>query len=146
MLTTAELLRNSTRNHPDFGLLAAELLRPVHLDIVEYSARSQPTLRGAMEPKIEQTSDGRVLMVMRTQLGAVFKSYSSEGGRTWPLAQTTGLSAPESCPALLRIPQTRDLLLVWNHSAYNPKFYHYGVRSPLTVAISQDDGCGDLWL
>jgi len=43
------LLRNSTRNHPDFGLIAAELLRPVHLDIVEYSARSQPTLRGAME-------------------------------------------------------------------------------------------------
>jgi AraC-like DNA-binding protein len=43
------LLRNSTRNHPDFGLIAAELLRPVHLDIVEYSARSQPTLRGALE-------------------------------------------------------------------------------------------------
>ena len=57
-------------------------------------------LRGAMEPKIEELKDGRLLMVMRTQLGAVFKSYSEDGGCTWSKAQTTGLRAPESCPGL----------------------------------------------
>jgi AraC-like DNA-binding protein len=46
------LIRNSTRAYPDFGLIAAEHLLPVHLDIVEYSARSQPTLRGALEHAI----------------------------------------------------------------------------------------------
>lgn len=46
------LMRNSTRAYPDFGLIAAEHLLPVHLDIVEYSARSQPTLRGAFEHAI----------------------------------------------------------------------------------------------
>ena len=31
-------------------------------------------LRGAMEPKVEEMKDGRLLIVMRTQHGAVFKS------------------------------------------------------------------------
>ena len=47
-----QLLRNSSRSHPDFGLIAAEHLLPVHLDVVEYAARSQPTLRGALEHAI----------------------------------------------------------------------------------------------
>jgi AraC-like DNA-binding protein len=46
------LIRNSLRAYPDFGLIAAEHLLPVHLDIVEYAARSQPTLRGALEHAI----------------------------------------------------------------------------------------------
>jgi len=97
-------------------------------------------MRGAMEPKIEELKDGRLLMVMRTQLGAIFRSYSEDGGLNWSKPQTTGLRAPESCPGLRRIPQTGDLLIVWNHSAYDPKFDHFGVRSPLTVAISRDEG------
>jgi AraC-like DNA-binding protein len=33
----------------DLGLLAAERLSPEHLDVVEYAARSQPTLRAGLE-------------------------------------------------------------------------------------------------
>lgn len=98
-------------------------------------------LRGAMEAHIEELHDGRLLMVMRTQLGSVFQSHSADGGLTWSKAQTTGLRAPESCPELVRIPQTGDLLIVWNNSEYDPAFgSHYGKRSPLTVAVSKDDG------
>lgn len=97
-------------------------------------------MRGAMEPKIEELKDGRLLMVMRTQLGSVFKSVSADGGQSWSNAQTTGLKSPESCPGLRRIPQTGDLLIVWNNSPYDPKFDHYGVRSPFTVAVSSDEG------
>lgn len=97
-------------------------------------------MRGSMEPKVEELKDGRILMVMRTQLGSVFKSYSADGGRTWSKAQTTGLQSPESCPSLLRLPQTGDLLLVWNNSPYNPRFDHYGLRNPLSTAISKDEG------
>jgi AraC-like DNA-binding protein len=46
------LMRKSARTFPDFGLIAAEHLQPVHLDIVEYAARAQPTLRGALEHAI----------------------------------------------------------------------------------------------
>ena len=97
-------------------------------------------MRGTMEPKIEELKDGRLLMVMRTQLGSVFQSFSEDGGENWSNPQTTGLQSPESCPGLLRIPKTGDLLLIWNDSPYDPKFDHYGVRSPLSLALSKDDG------
>ena len=97
-------------------------------------------LRGAMEPHVAELRDGRLLVYMRTQLGAVFASESEDGGITWSDPQTTGLKAPESMPCLTRIPQTGDLLLVWNDSFYAPGFDHFGKRTPLTVAISRDEG------
>ncbi len=98
------------------------------------------TLRGAMEPHVAELRDGRLLMTMRTQLGAVFQSESNDGGVTWSRPQTTGLKAPESMPCLTKIPKTGDLLLIWNNSFYNPDFDHSGKRTPLTAAISRDEG------
>jgi len=48
------MLRNviTQSGERDLGLLAAERLLPIHLDVVEYAARSQPTLRGAFEQSI----------------------------------------------------------------------------------------------
>jgi sialidase-1 len=98
-------------------------------------------LRGAMEAHIEELKDGRLMMVMRTQLGAVFHSHSRDGGESWSKPQVTPFRAPESCPELARVPTTGDLALVWNNSEYDPKFgSHYGKRSPLTIAVSRDDG------
>ncbi len=103
-------------------------------------------LRGAMEGHVEPLGDGRIMMVMRTQLGSVFQSFSEDGGATWSKAQTTGLKAPESCPELMRIGQTGDLAMVWNNSTFDPSWdgegvgSHYGKRSPLTMAVSGDDG------
>jgi sialidase-1 len=98
-------------------------------------------LRGCMEARIAELRDGRLLMTMRTQLGSVFKSESSDQGKTWSKPQTTGLRAPESMPVLKRIPQTGDLVIIWNNSEYDPKAVtHWGKRTPLTVAISRDEG------
>ncbi len=97
-------------------------------------------MRGAMEPHIVELKDGRLLMYMRTQLGAVFQSDSRDGGVTWSKPQTTGLKAPESMPCLIKIPKTGDLLLIWNNSLYDPDFDHCGKRTPLTTAISSDEG------
>lgn len=98
-------------------------------------------MRGIMETHVEELRDKRLLMIMRTQLGAVFQSDSSDGGKTWSKPQTTGLKSPESCPDLVKIPSTGDLMLIWNNSLYDSKYYsHFGKRTPLTVAISRDDG------
>jgi len=97
-------------------------------------------LRGAMEPHVEELRDGRVLMVMRTQLGSIFHAFSSDDGATWSKPQTTGLRAPESCPELTRLPETGDMLLTWNRGIYDPDRNHYGKRTPLSVAVSRDDG------
>lgn len=107
----------------------------------EAANRVELPMRGAMEPHVEQTRDGRVLMVMRNQLGSLFMSESGDEGVTWSLPQTTGLRTPESCPELTRIPATGDLLMVWNNAPYDPGFRsHYGKRSPLTAAVSRDEG------
>lgn len=114
----------------DDGLTWREAADRVHLP-----------LRGVMEPHVEETRDGRVLMVVRNQLGSLFMSESRDGGESWSLPQTTGLRTPESCPELVRIPVTGDLLMVWNNSPYDPGFRsHYGKRSPLSAAVSADEG------
>lgn len=97
-------------------------------------------LRGAMEGHVEELRDGRILMVLRTQLGAVFQSLSADGGETWSKPQTTGLRQPETCPELIRL-STGDLMIVWCNAEYDPRFgSHYGKRSPLTAALSRDEG------
>lgn len=96
--------------------------------------------RGAMEPHVEQAGDGRVLMVMRSQLGKLQLSESTDDGAHWSEPRPTDLNAPESCPELVRIPSTGDLLMIWNNS-FDPDFRsHFGKRSPLSAAISKDHG------
>ena len=96
--------------------------------------------RGAMEPHVIERKDGRLLMVLRTQLGSVYKCLSEDQGVTWSEPVTTGLGAPESCPEIVRIPSTGDLLIIWNHGRYEPEREHCGKRTPLTVALSNDEG------
>ncbi len=95
--------------------------------------------RGAMEPEVIELADGRVLMIMRTQLGYIATSYSDDGGETWSEPGTLTLKAPEAPATLRRIPATGDLLLVWNDT-FTPGAGHGGKRTPLTVAISTDEG------
>ncbi|MEA1949831.1 MAG: exo-alpha-sialidase [Planctomycetota bacterium] len=95
--------------------------------------------RGAMEPEVVELRDGRLLMIMRTQLGYIAASYSSDGGETWSKASPFGVKAPEAPSTIRRIPSTGDLLLVYNNT-FTPGAGHGGRRTPLTAAISSDDG------
>ena len=95
-------------------------------------------MRGLSEPCIAQHANGCLHMVLRTQLGSVFHSFSTDDGRTWSKAQATGLHAPESCPCIVSVPGSDAQLVVWNHSEYDMNHGHYGKRTPLTVAISRD--------
>ena len=100
-------------------------------------------MRGAMEPSIAELADGDLVMSLRTQLGSAFVCRSHDRGRTWTLPQTTGLVAPESCTCLRRVPDTRRLVLFYNGAPYEPEHHHYGMRTPLSAATS-DDG-GETW-
>lgn len=105
-------------------------------------------MRGAMEPFVAELADGQLIMVMRNQLGSLFKSYSSDQGESWSLPQTTGLSIPESCPNVTEIPNSNKIMVIWNNAEYNMHWSsHYGKRSPLTAAISADGGVTftDFW-
>ena len=97
-------------------------------------------LVGASEPSVAELATGELVMSLRTQLGSVFLSRSKDAGETWSMAQTTGLRAPESCTCIRHIPGSNRTVLFWNNSEYNPRHHHLGVRSPLSVAVSDDGG------
>ncbi|WP_164100827.1 sialidase family protein [Candidatus Laterigemmans baculatus] len=95
--------------------------------------------RGAMEPEVVELRDGRVMMIARTQLGIIAAAHSSDGGDTWSEPFALPLQAPEAPATLRRVPATGDLLLIWNNT-YDPDQGHGGRRTPLTAAISSDEG------
>lgn len=95
--------------------------------------------RGAMEPEVIELTGGRLLMILRTQLGCIGAAYSDDRGDTWGEPDTLGVAAPEAPATIRRIPSTGDLLLVWNHT-FMPGADHGGPRTPLTLALSRDEG------
>ncbi len=87
----------------------------------------------AEEPGLVELKDGRVLMILRTNLGYVYKAYSRDGGLTWTEPESTGLVSPRAPATIKRIPTTGDLLMIWNNTP-SPR------RVPLTAAISKGEG------
>jgi len=91
------------------------------------------------EPGVVELKDARLMMFARTTAGSQFVSYSSDRGDTWLPFQPSTLLSPCSPASIKRIPQTDDLLLVWNnHAGIAPVLK--GKRTPLHAAISRDDG------
>lgn len=94
---------------------------------------------GLQEPGLIELKDGRLMMLCRTDQGCQFRSYSEDGGVTWSPAEPTALRSPVSPATFKRIPQTGDILLVWNdHRDIDEA--RRGKRTPLKVAISRDEG------
>jgi len=88
---------------------------------------------GAQEPAVVELKDGRVMMIIRNNLGFIARSYSSDQGQTWSSPELIReLEAPLAPASIARLPQTGDLLLVWNNNKAE--------RRPLHSAISRDDG------
>jgi sialidase-1 len=95
--------------------------------------------RGAMEPEVVELAGGKLLMIIRTQLGYIATSISEDGGDHWSAPSRLPLEAPESPATIRTVPATGDLLLIWNKT-YRPGAGHGGQRTPLTAAISSDEG------
>ncbi|MCZ6793386.1 MAG: sialidase family protein [Planctomycetota bacterium] len=95
--------------------------------------------RGAMEPGVVELRDGRLLMILRTQLGRIWASHSADRGESWSEATPWSVESPEAPATLGRIPSTGDLLLIWNPT-HVPGAGHGGRRTPLAAAVSADEG------
>ncbi len=91
------------------------------------------------EPGVIELKNGDLMMFIRTRLGVQYISYSKDKGENWSEVQPGNIRSPLSPASIKRIPSTGDLLLVWNDN-YDPKHRDGGVRTPLTMAISKDDG------
>jgi sialidase-1 len=95
--------------------------------------------RGAMEPEVVELTGGKQLMIIRTQLGHIATSISDDCSDHWSEPSKLPVEAPESPATIRTIPATGDLLLVWNKT-FIPGSGHGGKRTPLTAAVSSDEG------
>jgi len=96
---------------------------------------------GAIEPTVLELADGRVWMLMRTQTGYLYESYSDDGAN-WTPAQPSRFHSSTSPAALARLPDGR-IILFWNNCETPPRHEGagvYGGRDALHAAISADEG------
>lgn len=97
---------------------------------------------GACEPCFEELGDGRLWMLMRTQAGCLYESFSTDDGTTWSPAAPSRFRTSTGPANLLRLRDGR-LVLTWNHCELPPRHEGegvYGGRDALHIAISDDEG------
>lgn len=94
---------------------------------------------GCNEPGIAERADGTLLMTLRTAMGTQFCSESTDGGVTWSPPRSLEVSSPSAPAHLSRIPNSSELLLVWNphYDAAEPMNGH---RHTLLACVSPDGG------
>ena len=92
------------------------------------------------EPGVVELKDGTVLMIIRASGGVQQFSFSKDKGQSWSHIEPSTIHSPLSPATIRRIPKTGDLLLVWNDNGAKGPGYFKGARTPLTIAISKDEG------
>lgn len=91
------------------------------------------------EPGLVEMNNGDILMLIRSNAGVQCISCSSDKGETWSPLERSNIRSPLSPASIERIPSTGDLLLVWNNNG-GEDMSRKGNRTPLTMAISKDEG------
>jgi hypothetical protein len=108
---------------------------------------------GVTEATIEQMTDGRIWMLMRTMWGRFWEAYSEDEGLTWRDFNATDIEA-STAPGLVKRLASGRLILIWNQiypegeSEYPfrggkgqwsevPASNH---RKELSIMFSDDDG------
>ena len=89
---------------------------------------------GAIQPTLWESAPGQVHMLVRTTGGYVGRSDSADGGRTWSPLRLTDLPNNNSGLDLARLPGGTLVL------CYNPVSGNWAERTPLSLAISRDNG------
>lgn len=97
---------------------------------------------GPLEPGVIELRDGRILMWCRTGLRDIHACQSTDGGERFGPWRPLGLPAPSAPASMARLPSTGDILCIFNSHAV-PREYWAVDRSPLTAALSADEG--DTW-
>ena len=102
----------------------------------KYIVLDRTTLKGkgVIQPTLWESAPGKVHMLLRSSAGAIYRSDSDDFGETWSPAYPAGLPNPNSGIDLTRLPDGTLVL------AYNPDAKDWGSRSPLSLAISFDNG------
>ena len=91
---------------------------------------------GIIEPIALELKDGRVWLLLRTQMGRLFESFSRDGA-VWTKPQPTSILSSDSPPTLTRLSDGR-IVMLWNNCL---RFaYAQGGRHIMHGAVSEDEG------
>ncbi len=90
--------------------------------------------RGVIQPSLWESDPGSVHMLLRSSEGAVYRSDSLDYGKTWSKAYVTDLPNNNSGLDLVKL-NNGVLVLI-----YNPVGTNWGPRSPISLALSQNNG------
>jgi predicted neuraminidase len=96
--------------------------------------RNTTRCSGAIQPTLWESPPGTVHALLRTACGVILRTDSHDGGKTWDPCSRTDLPNNNSGIDALRLDDGRVLLV------YNPVGRNWGKRTPLTLAVSKDDG------
>jgi sialidase-1 len=92
------------------------------------------------EVAIAERADGSIYMIGRTSAGRLYWCESRDRAETWTKPAPSPLLSPESPPNLARLPESDDLLVIWNSHTLNNRSTHLGQRLTLASAVSSDGG------
>lgn len=102
---------------------------------------SMPVRYGGVEPTVLELADGRLWMLIRTNKGRLYESFSTDHGKNWQLPQPTRFTSSDSPAELLRLSDNRIVLFINSNQRWdNPRSYAAGGREVLHAAVSRDEG------
>ena len=93
----------------------------------------------ATEPSVVEVDPDTLLMIMRTTLGRLFQSWSTDDGETWSRPIPTQLAGTQAPGQLCRLPATGHLLVVWTQVSSEEVRQGY-IRARLSAAVSRNGG------
>ena len=106
---------------------------------------------GCIQPSFLELSDGRLMVLMRTQNGKLARSYSSDQGETWTTVELTDLPNNQSGTDAVTLHLPNSFTSFTSSTPLPPQLLIYndfetlmgeskGPRTPLSIAVSYDDG------
>lgn len=94
-----------------------------------------PMIQGTLA----EAAPGRLLMLMRTKAGRIWRVESGDGGVTWTSLRATALRNPNAGIDMIQLPDGR-LWLVYNDTDRGRDPMDWELRYPLCLAESADGG------
>ncbi len=91
---------------------------------------------GALEPVVMELRDGRLWMLIRTNLGHFLQAFSEDNGLTWSEPTPTQIVSPSAPCHIIRLTSGR-LAIIWNNFGETSTDVR---RSALSMALSEDEG------
>lgn len=89
---------------------------------------------GALEPAVIELADGRIWMLIRTNLGHFLQAFSDDAGFSWSEPEPSVFRSPSSPCHITRL-ASGNMAIIWNNTMDTTQG-----RTALHMALSKDDG------